>query len=100
MRARKVDSNQAKIVSALRDIPGVSVAVTSSLGDGFVDLVIGTNLPGMAPMNYLIEVKDEDQPPSKRKLTEAEERFHKTWKGPKAVCKNLNEVLTVIGIKN
>ena len=37
-RAARVDSNQAQIVRALRDV-GIHVFVTSGVGDGFPDLV-------------------------------------------------------------
>ena len=39
-RAAKVDANQPATVKALRDA-GMTVAVTSSLGKGFPDLVVG-----------------------------------------------------------
>jgi hypothetical protein len=94
MRAKRVDSNQTQIVAALRQIPGVSVAVTSSLGEGYPDLNIGWK-----GMNYLIELKDGSKPPSERKLTGEEEKFKDKWKGQYAVCKNLEEILLIIGIK-
>ncbi len=93
MRAKRIDDNQNQIVKLLRKIPGVSVAVTSSLGQGFPDLVVGYNLS-----NFLIEVKDENKTPSKRKLTPDEQDFHDNWTGQVCVCKNLDEILTAIGI--
>lgn len=97
-RKARIDGNQTEVVEALRDIPGVSVWITSALGHGGVDFVVGTDFPGKPKMNYLIELKDENQPPSKRKLTPDEEAFHKNWKGPIYVCKNLDEILKAIGI--
>lgn len=92
-RKARTDSNQSTIVKALRGIPGVSVAVTSALGNGFVDIVVGR-----LGVSYLIEIKDENKPPSDRKLTPAEEKFHSEWTGQKAVCKNLDEILKTIGV--
>ena len=97
MRMRgRVDANQPELVSQLRSIPGVKVAITSSLGGGFPDLVIGYR-----GVNYFVELKDGDKPPSKRKLTSDEKRWHKMWDGygQVATCKNLEECLGVIGIE-
>lgn len=91
--AKKVDSNQKNIVEALRQIPGVSVAVTSSLGEGYPDLTIGRQ-----GKTYLVEIKDGDKSPSKRKLTDDEQQFKDNWTGHYAVCNNLEEVLNAIGI--
>ena len=69
MIACKVDNNQREIVKKLRKIPGVTVSITSALGDGFPDIVVGYK-----GVNHLIEIKDGSKPPSRRKLTPAEER--------------------------
>lgn len=90
-RAAKIDSNQNKIVTTLRRIPGVSVAVTSSLGKGFPDLVIGRN-----GKNYLIELKDGDKYKSQQKLTPEEYKWHEEWRGQVSVCANIDEVLNTI----
>lgn len=77
MRKRgRVDSNQADIVDTIRKLPDFTVAVTSSLGDGFGDLLIGHR-----GVNGLYEVKDPEKPPSERKLTADEEKFHNAWRG-------------------
>ena len=75
MRARKVDDNQAEIVAVLRG-GGLSVAVTSMVGDGFPDLVAGG-----FDRNYLIEIKDGAKSPSRRRLSPAEQAFHDAWRG-------------------
>ena len=36
---------------------------------------------GYKGINHLFEIKDESKPPSQRKLTKDEKRFHSTWKG-------------------
>ena len=47
------------------------------VGDGFPDGVVAKNCLN----TYLIEVKDGDKPPSARKLTPDEARFHSEWQG-------------------
>ena len=75
-RAKKVDDNQKEIVQTFRDL-GARVRVTSSEGNGFPDLVVQYR----SPMNrrlqtLLVEVKDGSKPPSRRKLTPEQEKFH------------------------
>lgn len=55
---------------------GCSVVDTSMVGGGFGDVVCGVNRH-----NFILEVKDSSQPPSKRHLTPAEKDFHREWKG-------------------
>lgn len=88
--ARK-DDNQDDIVDSLRQI-GASVAVTHQLGNGFVDIVVG-----FREANYLIEIKDGNKSPSRRKLTSDEQEFHDAWRGQIAVANNLDEALRIIG---
>jgi hypothetical protein len=74
-RAARTDANQAAIVAALR-AAGCSVLDTSSLGRGFPDLVVGTQ-----GRTLLVEVKDGSKPPSARRLTDAHQTLHSTWRG-------------------
>lgn len=92
-RAAKIDGNQNEIVSQLRGIPGCKVAITSQVGHGFPDLVVG-----WMGQNYLIELKDGSLPPSKRKLTPDEKRFHGQWSGQIATCESFEDVLAVLGL--
>lgn len=92
MKAARTDSNQAEIVAALRRA-GASVAITSSLGGGFPDLVAGLN-----GKTYLLEVKDGTKPPSKRRLTPAESRFHASWLGHVCVVETEDEALAAVGL--
>ena len=89
----RVDANQKEIVSYLRGIPGCKVLLLSSVGSGCPDFCVG-----WMGVNYLIELKDGSKPPSQRKLTADEKKFHEQWPGQVAVCNNLNECLTTIGI--
>ena len=70
-------------------------AITSQLGNGFVDIVVGYK-----ESNYLIELKDGNKPPSQRKLTPDEIEFHNKWNGQIAVCESLDDVLKVIGVNH
>ena len=90
MRARRVDQNQMQIVRALQKV-GCIVADTSKAGEGFPDLVVGRN-----GENYLMEVKDGSKPPSARKLTKAQEKFHAEWRGQIAVVETVEQALQVV----
>jgi Holliday junction resolvase len=87
----RIDTNQPEIVQALRDI-GASVAITSMIGAGFPDIVVGYR-----GVNYLIEIKDGAKPPSKRQLTFDEQKFHDLWRGTVIVVNSVDEALKVIG---
>lgn len=86
-RAKRVDANQHIIVSAFRKL-GYSVAITSGLGDGFPDAVVGKH-----GINLLVEIKDGCKPPSKRKLTEHEEKFRDGWLGQYCIVETLDDVM-------
>ena len=92
-RAAKVDDNQAVIVAAYRGV-GASVTPTHTAGDGFPDLAVG-----FRGQNFLVEVKDGEKPPSRRKLTPDQEEWHRAWRGQVAVVKNVSEALAAIGIE-
>lgn len=104
MRARKTDGNQTKVVEALRRA-GLSVAITSSLGSGFPDLVVAnrsftkTGITQWAiDRTILIELKDPSKPPSKRALTPDEQKFHNEWRGEIYVCTTAEEILRIFGL--
>ena len=69
-RAAKIDENQPEIVDALRKI-GALVTILSAVGNGVPDLVVWYR--GLWTM---LEVKDGAKPPSARKLTGDQERWH------------------------
>ena len=48
--------------------------------------------------NYLIEVKDGAKPPSARKLTPDQVKFHHDWCGQIAVAESVEDALAVIGV--
>ena len=70
---------------------GASVAITSSLGNGFPDAVIG-----FKGVNHLVEIKDGDKPPSQRKLTDDEQKWHDGWKGKVCVVENIDDIIDLL----
>ncbi len=89
--AARVDANQPEIIKDLRAI-GATVQPLHQVGKGCPDLLVG-----FRGLNHLLEVKDGDKPPSKRRLTPAEQRWHDEWRGQKAIVKNVDEAYKVIG---
>lgn len=96
-RAAKIDANQNEIVEALRDA-GYSVCVTSVVGQGFPDLIVGKG--GIPRTNVLMELKDGSLPPSKRKLTPQQVEFHRNWQGPICVVETVEDALLMMECAN
>ena len=90
MRARKIDDNQNEIVKMLRRI-GCSVAITSMVGNGMPDLLIG-----FRKKNFLFELKDGNKTESRKRLTIAEEKFFSTWQGQVNKVESFEEILKII----
>jgi hypothetical protein len=88
----RTDYNQKLIVEQLRKL-GVSVAITSMMGKGFPDLVLGYQ-----NKNFLIELKDGAKTKSQKGLTMDEFKWHTQWKGQVDKCESLEEICKVIGI--
>lgn len=86
----RTDANQTLIVKQLRQL-GYSVYITSMVGKGFPDLVIGKR-----NKNYLVELKDGSKPPSARKLTTDEIDFIDKWHGDVIVAHDLDGILNQI----
>lgn len=86
----KVDANQKAIVTELRK-QGYSVAITSQLGSGFPDIVVGHK-----GINFMFELKDGSKPPSQKKLTEDELAFSATWNGQYKVVETTEEIIKSI----
>lgn len=89
LRAR-IDGNQNEIVEGLRR-RGYSVQVLSMVGKGFPDLLVGAK-----GRNVLIELKDPSKPPSKRKLTDDEQKFFDCWRGQVHKVETIEEILNII----
>ena len=90
-RAAKTDANQAEIVATLRMV-GATVQPLHAVGGGVPDLLVG-----FRGQTYLIEVKDGRKPPSERKLTPEQERWHGNWRGQVAIAEWPEDALRIIG---
>lgn len=88
--ANRVDSNQGRIVAVLRK-EGASVAITSSLGHGFTDIVVG-----YCGLNALAEIKDGSLSPCRQKLTKDEQEFHESWRGQICILRNEQEAIQLL----
>jgi hypothetical protein len=93
-KAAKTDSNQNDVVNALRRF-GASVQSLAATGKGVPDLLVGYR-----GINYLIEVKDGNKPPSARLLTEDQLRWHQNWLGLVHIVKSTDEALKILQDKN
>ena len=72
-RAGRRDANEQDIIKAMR-AEGAYVKVIND--EGLFDLLVSHRGETM-----LIEVKDGAKPPSARRLTDAEQKFHDEWPG-------------------
>lgn len=90
-RTKRRDANQKQIIRDL-ERAGVSVKDTSQLSE-FLDIACGR-----AGRNYLFEIKDPDKPPSARKLTPGEQKFHDRWNGQVDVIFCAEDALRIMGI--
>jgi hypothetical protein len=91
-RVSRIDDNHKAIVRVLRQV-GATVHDAAVLGDGFPDLIVGYR-----GINFLLEIKDGDKTPSRRRLTPAQEKFHSTWRGQATTITNDVEALHAIGV--
>ena len=67
---KKVDSNQTRVVKALREL-GATVQHLHEVGKGCPDIVVGYK-----NRNYLLEIKDGE-----KKLTPDQVIWHYDWRG-------------------
>jgi Holliday junction resolvase len=90
MRRRgRTDANQKEIVKTFRQL-GFSVAITSAIGDGFPDIVIGKHRK-----NWLIEIKDGKKVLSQRDLTVDEEEFIADWRGAIYIVESIDQAVAL-----
>lgn len=92
-RAAKVDANHAGIVKALRQA-GANVLDLSAVGKGCPDLLV--TCVCYPHQMVLMEIKDGSKPPSARKLTPDQEKFHATWPVDIYTVTNIDEALAVV----
>ncbi len=74
MKAAARDANEPSIVEGLRE--DGNLVQTLFQGDGVPDLLVATKIKRTL---VLFEVKDPDKPPSRRKLTPEQVKWHKVW---------------------
>ena len=91
---KRVDANQKEIVKTFRDC-GATVLILSEVGRGCPDICVG-----IFGQNFLVEIKDGAQPPSKQKLTDAEIEFFEKWKGQVQIIKSVDEAVRFIKVIN
>ena len=88
--AKRADRNQPQIVRELRRA-GFSVQSLHTVGDGCPDILVGRQ-----GMNWLFEIKNPEQPPSKRKLTDDETDFFKEWEGQVEIIHSAQEAISLM----
>jgi hypothetical protein len=88
---KKVDRNQSEIVQALRKI-GATVQCLHTVGKGCPDLLVG-----FRGSNFVLEVKDWQQQPARRRLTPDEAEWHAEWRGQVAKVETVSEAFAAIG---
>ena len=74
--AARRDANEDQVVSALQ---AHGAFVKKIHGSGEFDLLVGYISPSGHQHTLLLEVKDGAKPPSARRLTPAEQKFHDEW---------------------
>lgn len=89
-RAAKTDDNQAEIVAALRKI-GASVQPLHAVGQGCPDILVGWR-----GFNTILEIKDGKKPPSARKLTPDQEKWHAAWMGQVTVVETVEQAILAV----
>ena len=91
MRAARTDANHEAVVKALREA-GATVQSLASVGKGVPDLLVG-----FRSQTLLMEVKDSAKPPSKRRLTEDQLRWHGSWRGgPLAIVDSPESAMSML----
>lgn len=89
-RQARVDDNQAEIVAALRKI-GASVQPLHAVGSGCPDILVGWR-----GFNTILEIKDGKKPPSARKLTEDQIKWHAEWRGQVTVVETVEQAIEAV----
>ena len=88
-RASRVDANHGDIVKAAEQA-FCSVLQLHQVGGGCPDLILGRKWR-YGPQNLLVEVKTEDG-----ELTPDQIRFHREWRGQKAIIRSVDDLLALL----
>jgi len=88
-RAARRDAGEQDIIKAMREA-GAFVKVIND--EGTFDLLCWCN-----GRTLLLEIKDGTKPPSARRLTDAEQKFHDTWPGDNLhIVNSVEEALALL----
>ena len=88
-RAARRDDNEQSIIEAMREA-GAYVKVVND--EGLFDLLVSYR-----GKTLLLEVKDGAKPPSARRLTDAEAKFHNEWPGENLhIVNSVEEALALL----
>jgi len=88
-RAARRDDNEQSIIKAMREA-GAYVKVVND--EGLFDLLVSYR-----GKTLLLEVKDGAKPPSARRLTDAEAKFHNEWPGENLhIVNSVEEALALL----
>ena len=90
-RAAHVDSNQSEIVDALRAAGASVEPKLARVGEGCPDLLVG-----IRKVTTVFEIKDGNKPPSKRRLTKDEEKWHNSWSGSVYIVESVEQALQIL----
>ena len=89
-RAARRDANEQEVIVALRN---AGAYVKQINDEGFADLLIW-----FRGRCLIVEVKDGKKPPSARKLTEAEQKFHDEYPGDNLfIVNSAEDALAILG---
>lgn len=90
---KRTDANHSEIVKGLRAI-GASVQSLAECGKGVPDLLIA-----FRGLWFVAEIKDGSKPPSRQRLTTAEEVWHEEFsrRAPVHTWTSLNDALKTLG---
>lgn len=92
-RAAKIDANQVQIVEALRKC-GAFVQPLHMVGNGCPDLLVG-----QAGRTLIMEIKDGSKPPSERRLTPDQQRWHSQWLGgPLSIVTDIESAIRALRV--
>jgi hypothetical protein len=87
-RAARIDANQPDIVEALRAV-GCRVLLLHRVGEDVPDLLVKTRGGRLR----LMEIKDGSKPPSERRVSPGQQRFHQDWDGCCCVVETVEQAL-------
>ena len=89
-QAARTDANQAEIVRIFRKA-GATVQSLADVGKGVPDLLLG-----FMGYNILVEVKDGNKPPSARKLTPDQIKWHSNWRCKVHIVKDYQDCAELV----